>query len=70
MVIRDPELGVFVKLAGEIETDRQNGGRSITTVEEMPPFPLSTVRVHLHSGPRAPLITPPRCGTYETTTTL
>jgi hypothetical protein len=63
LVIRDEELGVFVELPAEIEIDEATG-QLVTTVEELPPFPLEHVRVRLRSGPRAPLITPPTCGTY------
>jgi hypothetical protein len=64
LTIRDPELGVFVKLAVAIDTDPTTG-RIVTTVEDMPPFPLERVRVRLRQGPRAPLVTPPECGTYR-----
>jgi hypothetical protein len=69
LVIRDPGLGVFVKLPAEIETDPTTG-RVIAAVEELPPFPLSRVRVHLRAGPRAPLVTPPSCGIYSTEAAL
>jgi hypothetical protein len=65
LVIRDTELGVFVKLPAKIETDLSTG-QIVTTVKDLPPYPLEAVKVHLRSGPRAPLITPPACGTYET----
>ncbi|MEZ5076446.1 MAG: hypothetical protein R2725_03275 [Solirubrobacterales bacterium] len=69
MIIRDEELGALVKLPVAVDTDPTTG-RLITTAVDIPPFPLSHVDVHLRSGPRAPLITPPSCGTYETTTIL
>jgi hypothetical protein len=65
LVIRDPELGVFVKLAGKGQADPQSG-QITTTFEGLPPYPLSHVDVHLRSGPRAPLITPRACGTFAT----
>ncbi len=69
LTIKDEELGVFVKLPAKITTDPATG-QIVTTVQDMPPFPLSHVAVHLRSGPRAPLITPPSCGTYTTEATL
>jgi hypothetical protein len=69
IVIRDPQVGAFVKLAAEVSPDPKTG-QLITTIKDMPPFPLSHVVTHLRSGPRAPLITPPLCGTYTTTTLL
>jgi hypothetical protein len=68
-IIRDPELGIFVKLAAEVEPDPVSG-QIITTLEDLPQFPLGHVNVHLREGPRAPLITPPTCGTYTTTARL
>ncbi len=65
LIFRDPELGIFVKLAAEVEPDPVTG-QLVTFVEEIPPFPLAHINVHLRSGPRAPLITPPACGSYTT----
>ena len=36
----------------------------------MPQFPLGHVSVRMRSGPRAPLITPPSCGTYAAAISL
>lgn len=69
LTIKDEGLGVFVKLPARIDTDPATG-RIVTTVADMPPFPLEHVRVHLRAGPRAPLVTPPACGTYTTEATL
>lgn len=69
MIFRDPELGLFIKLPVEVEPNEATG-QLIATSEELPPFPLSHVNVHMRSGPRAPLITPPACGTYTTVATL
>jgi len=65
MILRDPELGLFFKLPVEVEPDPKTG-QLVSTVEGIPPFPLSRVLVHMRSGPRAPLVTPPACGTYAT----
>lgn len=69
MIIRDPGLGVFVKLPVKVEPDPKTG-QLIATSEGLPPFPLSHVDIHMRSGPRAPLVTPPTCGTYTTTALL
>jgi hypothetical protein len=63
MVIRNPELGVLVKAAGHIEADPRTG-QLITTFDNLPQLPVSRFRLHLREGQRAPLITPPACGTY------
>ena len=65
LVVEDPELGIFITQAGEVEPNLKTG-QIITRFEELPPFPLAHVDVHLRSGPRAPLITPPTCGHYTT----
>ena len=69
MIVRDEELGIFIKLPVEVEPDPESG-QLISTVTGIPPFPLSHVNVHMRSGPRAPLITPPTCGAYATEATL
>ncbi|MGE0068225.1 MAG: hypothetical protein AB7T48_12825, partial [Solirubrobacterales bacterium] len=69
LVIRDPALGIFVKQAGKVETDEATG-QIRTSFDEIPQFPLSRISLHLRSGPRAPLVTPPTCGSYASTTTL
>jgi hypothetical protein len=69
LVIRDTALGVFVKLPTRIETDKESG-QIVVSVSDLPPFPLSLVKVKLRSGPRAPFVTPPSCGTYAATATL
>jgi hypothetical protein len=69
VVIKNPTLGVSVRLAGKVEPDPQTG-RLTTTFDEMPQFPLGHLRFHFEGGDRAPLITPPTCGTYEATADL
>jgi hypothetical protein len=69
MVIKDPGLGIVVKLAGKVEPDPLTG--QITTTfglpgNELPQFPLSHVNVHLREGARSPLVTPGTCGPYTT----
>jgi hypothetical protein len=69
MVIRDPELGILVKRPIKVEAGEEQGpdaGRLVTTFEDVPQLPFSHFRFHFKEGARAPLITPPACGTYET----
>lgn len=68
VVIREPELGVFLKLPGKIETDPQTGQLVTKFGEpgaELPQLPFSDFRFNLRGGPRAPLAMPRTCGTYE-----
>jgi hypothetical protein len=61
-----PDQGVSVKLAGKVEPDPQTG-QLITTFDDLPQLPVSSFQLHFRAGARAPLVTPPRCGTYEAT---
>jgi hypothetical protein len=65
VVIRDPKLGILVKLPVKVEPDPKTG-QLIATATDLPQFPFSHFGMHLREGPRAPLITPPTCGTYTT----
>lgn len=73
MVIEEPKLGIFVKLPGRVEPNANTGQLTTTFGEpghELPQLPFSHFRLHFRTGPRAPLITPPTCGRYTTTTEL
>lgn len=66
MVLKIPERGVIVKLPMRVESDPSTG-RLTATVENIPQLPVSSFRLHFREGPRSPLVTPPRCGHYEST---
>ena len=73
MVIKDPELGIVIRQPGRVELDPATGQVKTTFGEpgtEIPQFPFSHLRFHFSQGKRAPLITPPSCGTYEITATF
>ena len=67
-----------MKLPGRIELDPGSGqltatfgndpATSLSTGEEqfLPQLPFSDLRMSFFGGPKAPLITPAACGTYET----
>jgi predicted RNA binding protein YcfA (HicA-like mRNA interferase family) len=63
VVLKHPELGVIVKQAAKIEPHPLSG-QLVSTLEDLPPFPLSEVRLRLREGGRSPLVTPSICGTY------
>jgi hypothetical protein len=69
MVARAPERGVLVKQAGEVKPDPQTG-QLVTTFKDLPPVPYSLFKLHFREGGRAPLVTPPACGSYETVSNL
>jgi hypothetical protein len=65
------EQGVHLKLPAKIETNPDNG--QLTTVFNgidalggLPQVPFSSLELSVFGGPRAPLATPPACGTYVT----
>jgi len=63
LVLRNAELGILVKQALKVTPDPQTG-RLITEVDNIPQLPFSHLRIALRQGQRAPLITPPACGTF------
>ncbi len=67
LVFEEPETGVLVKLAGSVAANPQTG-QLTTTVENVPQFPVSEVKLEFFGTDRAPLATPAVCGTYTTTT--
>jgi hypothetical protein len=66
MVAKIPERGIVIKQAGRVDPDPVTG-QLTTTFDELPQQPFSTFRLHFREGGRAPLATPPACGTYEIT---
>jgi len=73
MVIRDRGLGVIVTQPGRVELDPVTGRVRTTFGEpgfEIPQFPFSHLRFRFAEGRRAPLVTPPACGSYEVKSTF
>ncbi len=69
--------GVLVKLAGKGELDPATGqvttrfGEDPSTgAQGLPQLPYNEFKLHFFGGPRAPLVTPPACGTFTTTSSL
>jgi hypothetical protein len=69
VAVNDPLTGIVVKLAGKVEPDPVTGQLK-TTFEGNPQLPFEDFDFEFSGGPRAPLTTPPTCGTYTTTTEL
>jgi hypothetical protein len=79
LVAEEPEAGVLVELAGEVELGNgANGlapGQIRTTFDNSPQAPFEDAVLHFFGGERAPLVTPSYCrennaaypGTYATT---
>jgi len=69
MVLKIPDRGVSVKLAGKVTSDPVTG-QLITTFDEIPQLPISSFALHFREGARSPLVTPPVCGAYTSTATF
>lgn len=67
--IDDPQTGVVVKLPGTTSADPATG-QLTATFKDNPQLPFEDLELHLKSGFRAPLTTPPSCGEYTTATDL
>jgi hypothetical protein len=66
VVVQDPVSGVLVKLAGQV-TPNPVTGQLVSTFNETPNLPFEELNLHFFGGSRAPLSTPPLCGSYNTT---
>jgi hypothetical protein len=63
MVLKVPDRGVLVKLAGKVTLDPATG--QLTTVfDDIPELPVSNFQLHFREGARAPLVTPTTCGSH------
>lgn len=65
LIAEDPESGVRVKLAGEVQID-QTTGQLTSIFRDTPPVPFEELTLHLFGGARASQSNPPLCGTYTT----
>jgi hypothetical protein len=69
LIAEDPVSGVLVKLAGRVHLDEKTG-QVVTTFENGPEVPFEDAELHFFGGERAPLSTPPLCGSYTTTSSI
>jgi hypothetical protein len=79
VVIRFPDRGVLVKLAGNVQLSQTTGqlvtvfeGKQLSKLEPgeqptegLPPVPFSSFTFKFNEGPTAPLVSPPACGSYQ-----
>jgi hypothetical protein len=63
LVFSSEKDGITIKVPGKLEPDPVTGQLTSSFVEN-PEQPFSRLAIKFNSGPRAPLINPPRCGTY------
>jgi hypothetical protein len=65
VVLKNPETGILIKLAGRVTPDPLTG-RLTTTFENNPQLAFDHFNFHFREGQQAPLISPATCGTYIT----
>jgi hypothetical protein len=63
LVFDSKKDGILVKVPARV--DPQENGQLVVTVDDSPEAPFSAVHMHFPGGPRATLLTPPKCGTYS-----
>jgi hypothetical protein len=63
LVFSSKKDGIIIKVAGKLQPDPATGQLTSSFVEN-PEAPFSKLVLHFNSGDRAPLINPPRCGSY------
>jgi hypothetical protein len=68
LVFDSKKDGILVKIPARV--DPQPNGQLVVTVDDSPEQPFSAVHMHFPGGPRATLLTPPKCGTYEISSEL
>ncbi len=61
--------GMLIKLAGKVVADPNTGQLTITFTNS-PQLPFGELKLSFFGGPRAILVTPAACGTYEAKTSL
>jgi hypothetical protein len=68
--------GAVIKLAGHLELGEPGGSNGLqpgqlrTRFDDTPQLPFTDFKLNFFGGPRAPLLTPPSCGTFQTTSML
>ncbi|MFL5873393.1 MAG: hypothetical protein ACJ75T_07975 [Solirubrobacterales bacterium] len=61
--------GFYIKLPGKVTPDPDTGQLTVTFTDN-PQVPFERLQLDLNTGPRAPLTTPSKCGTYAAETEL
>jgi hypothetical protein len=69
MVLKVPDRGVLVKMAGRVTPDPVTG-RLTTVFDDIPQLPVGEFKLHFREGARAPLVTPATCGVHSAASEL
>jgi hypothetical protein len=63
LAVEEPISGILVKVTGGISRDPTTG-QLVAAFANLPQLPFEELKLHLLAGEKAPLKTPPLCGTY------
>lgn len=69
LVLENAERGLSIRLPGAVRANKDTG-RIEASFLNNPQLPVDTIDLHFKSGARAPLATPPTCGSKTTTARL
>ena len=69
LVAKSPQRGILVKVAGRLDLD-PGSGEITATFDDLPALPYSSLEANFRAGQRAPLVTPPFCGTHYSRITM
>jgi hypothetical protein len=61
--------GISARLIGNVAADPKTG-KLTATLADNPQVPISSFKIQLNAGPRAPLTSPPTCGPNESTSAI
>ncbi len=64
LAVDDEATGTVLKLPGRVDLDPDTG-QLVATFDNNPQVPFSSLELHFKTGARAPLVTPPTCGSYD-----
>ncbi len=64
LVAESKERGILVKIPGRV-TPHPVTGQLVSTFDDNPQVPFSSLKLHFNAGDRAPLLNPPACGSFE-----
>jgi hypothetical protein len=69
IAVEEPISGILVKVTGGISRDPTTG-QFVAAFANLPQLPFEELKLHLFGGDKAPLKTPPLCGTYTVAAAL
>ena len=64
LVVESKERGLLIKIPGKVEADPVTG-QLVSTFDDNPQAPFSSLELSFNSGNRAPLLNPAKCGSYD-----